>query len=62
MPLAPVRSDSDTIAAGAIIVMRVSRVTPFLVDLAAARTWLFVKVETDGGLARLGRGLHAGRP
>ena len=29
--------------------MRVSRVTPFLVDLGGGKNLCFVKVETDGG-------------
>ena len=30
--------------------MRVTRVTPFLVDTGGAKSWLFVKLETDAGV------------
>src|SRR5919198_5994080 len=34
--------------------MQVTRITPFLVDSGASKSWLFVKVETDDGLVGWG--------
>jgi len=31
--------------------MKVSAVTPFLVDRGIGKNWLFVKVETDAGVS-----------
>ena len=34
--------------------MQVTKITPFLVDTGASKTWLFVKLETDDGLVGWG--------
>ena len=42
--------------------MKITAVTPFVVDPGYGKNWLFVKVETSDGLARLGRVLYPGGP
>jgi galactonate dehydratase len=36
------------------IAMHVTAVTPFLVDPGTGKNWLFVKVETNGGISGWG--------
>src|SRR5258708_4647559 len=36
------------------VAMKVTQVTPFLVDTGGSKSWLFVRVETDAGLVGLG--------